>query len=399
MNSKQLFFLIIIPFFFSCNQKASNPIDELKSIGKRMKENNCIEYSYKIEKYRSYSGQAPTRNGKIYFEKNLEDSIIGMNFYNKQAPFVTFYGGDCHVTMRKADSTAHRAPLVHFKNGHGVSLPFLEMSYCAIQLFLSKPDIELQIDSLVKNDTIFNNQACTYYSFWANEKFIDTHKAFDKYNKKVELIINNNSLPLYYSQYKPIMRNKNLDYHFTEAFFSNYSLESKYSSSLFRMENIPEYYTWDMYKSVRKTLANGQAAPDWTLPQLDGDSITLSDLKGKYVLLDFWFIGCGACIKSIPTLNEIQNSYRKHNLEVIGISTDLKNPEKIKEYCAKRGMLYRNLFNGNSISKKYKINAAPIFYLIDKKGTIVYTQIGHDSKKLKENIAKQLNKTAPNRGS
>jgi thioredoxin-related protein len=60
-------------------------------------------------------------------------------------------------------------------------------------------------------------------------------------------------------------------------------------------------------------------------------------------------------------------------------------------------MNYKNVWNSNSISEEYNVNAAPTFVLIDKEGKIIYTQIGHDSQKLKGNIAKYLNKTPPNK--
>ncbi|MDB4335129.1 TlpA family protein disulfide reductase, partial [bacterium] len=144
------------------------------------------------------------------------------------------------------------------------------------------------------------------------------------------------------------------------------------------MENIPDYFDWNKMKSMSKTLPKNERAPVWTLPDLEGDSLKLKDLLGKYVLLDFWFIGCGPCNLSIPTLNQIHNKYIDKNLVVIGINCHSKDVIKVKEYCQNRAMEYKNLWKGETIKDSYKINAAPIFYLIDKEGDIVYSQIGHD---------------------
>lgn len=398
MNFKYFYFLFLSLFILSCNQEKKSPLEELKLIGANMNSSKSIEYSFIIEKYRSYSGQGPSRKGKMLFVKNVKDTIIGMNFYYSQEPYDIFYNGVYKVTLNKSDSTAFKTKLNKSDGKHVNSFPGLEMSYCAVQLFLTNPHLESQIDSLIRRDTIIDNQACSYFSFSANEKFIDTHKTFDKYSKKIELIFRKSNLvPIYYSQNKRIPRRNSYDYIFTEAFFSNYSFKNKYSTSKFKMEAIPEYYTWDMYKNRHKVIAVGQSAPNWTLPRVSGDSLTLSNLRGKFVLLDFWFVGCGACVMSIPTLNEIQEIYKRNELEVIGINTDKINVEIIANYCSRRDMNYKNVWNSNSISEEYNVHAAPTFILIDKQGEIVYTQIGHDSEKLKGNIAKHLNKTPPNK--
>jgi hypothetical protein len=311
MNFKYIYILFLSLFILSCNHEKKSPLEELKLIGNYMNSNKSIEYSFIIKKYRSYSGQGPSRKGRMLFVENVKDSIIGMNFYYSQEPFDIFYNGDYKVTLNKSDSTAFKTTLNKSNGKHVNSFPGLEMSYCAIQLFLTKPHLESQIDSLVRRDTVIDNKACSYFSFSANEKFIDTHKTFDKYSKKVELIFQKSNLvPIYYSQNKRIPRQNSCDFIFTEAFFSNYSFKNEYSTSKFEMEAIPEYYTWDMYKNRHKVIAVGQPAPNWTLPQISGDSLSLSNLRGKFVLLDFWFVGCGACVMSIPTLNEIQENYK-----------------------------------------------------------------------------------------
>jgi len=58
-------------------------------------------------------------------------------------------------------------------------------------------------------------------------------------------------------------------------------------------------------------------------------------------------------------------------------------------------MKYTNVWNGDLITKNYNVDAAPIFYLLDKEGNIVYRQIGHDEVKLKQNIEKIIAKTHP----
>ena len=191
------------------------------------------------------------------------------------------------------------------------------------------------------------------------------------------------NLPLKYSQ-----KSKS---HYNEATFTNYSLDKKYPNDKFLIENVPSYYQWDKLMKNMTILSNNVKAPDWELPLLDSNVISLSSFKGKFVLLDFWFIGCGACVESIPILNELQKKHEKEDFEIIGVNCFSNNIEKIKEYCSTQGMNYKNIWNGEKICDDYKVKAAPVFYLIDKEGKIVYSQIGHDEQELKRNIEELIN--------
>ena len=167
-----------------------------------------------------------------------------------------------------------------------------------------------------------------------------------------------------------------------EAWFSDYSFDDKYSDKDFSIESVPEYYKWDKFKSRLKVIPSGSFAPDWTLPSVTGDSLSLSNLRGQFVLLDFWYIGCGACFQSIPVLNELASSYPDNKLKVIGVNCFSKDKNNIRAYCSKHEMNFTNVWKGDEISNKYKINAAPIFYLIDSAGRIAYSQVGHDPLRL-----------------
>ncbi len=206
---------------------------------------------------------------------------------------------------------------------------------------------------------------------------------------KVKLLVRKSDLfPLFFSQYVPLPRKTHTDYHDYKVWFSDYTTDNKYPDSMFSIENIPEYYSWD--NRFMRILTSGTTAPDWKLPSVNRnrDTIKLSELRGKYVLLDFWFIGCGACIESIPTLNSLQKKYGNIGLKVIGINCYNDHKGKIEQYCKDRDMKYPNVWKGDEIVDKYKITGAPIFYFINKDGEIVYSQIGHNSDKLTNAVKK-----------
>lgn len=148
---KTLIFIGIVVFFInaSCNQSPTSPVEELKLIGIEMQKHAHVKYSYILDTYRSYSGQSPTREGVMYFKEDKSDTIIGMKFRVKEREYESFYDGKFNYTMMKADSSIFKKPLVDFHKNGGTVYPTLELSYCAVKLFLFNPNIENEIDSLV----------------------------------------------------------------------------------------------------------------------------------------------------------------------------------------------------------------------------------------------------------
>jgi len=95
------------------------------------------------------------------------------------------------------------------------------------------------------------------------------------------------------------------------------------------------------------TVASGNACPanakpaklDFTLKDVNGADVKLSDYKGKVILLDFWATWCGPCKIEIPWFVELQNKYGKDGLQAIGISVD-DTVEKLKPYVLDLKMNY-----------------------------------------------------------
>ena len=394
MNRIKLLYFFLVPLFIfvGCSDKHSKPVELLQQTGEKMAQNPHVEYSYLIKWYRSYAGDTSESRGTIYFAQNPNDTVFGLKFYNKSLHHKSLneskYGGRYLILLNYRDSSAFKKPFCDFSNGHMTVYPYVEYSYGAIQKFLNDTALYSDIDSLKFNEYSKKGKKYLSFDFWTHKRIVDTYKVGQKRRVKVKLIIRRSDfLPVFYSQYEPLKRN---DYHYVKAFFNNYAFDKGYPDSLFTLESVPSYFKWDKYKRFLKLLPVGTLAPDWTLPGVSGDSVTLSSLRGKFVLLDFWFIGCGSCIESIPVLNELQKQYDDIEFKVIGINCFNNNEEKIKRYCNNLNMNYKNVRNGDAITGAYRIKGAPMFYLIDKKGKIVYTQVGHDSKKLSKAVAEAL---------
>jgi thiol-disulfide isomerase/thioredoxin len=122
---------------------------------------------------------------------------------------------------------------------------------------------------------------------------------------------------------------------------------------------------------------DGKKAPDFTLLNVAGEKVSLSDYKGKVVILDFWATWCGPCRRGIPDLISIQNDY-KDDVVVIGISLDRDNtiarvPSFVKSMKINYPIVY---FNDKVINDFGGVSAIPTTFIIDQKGNIVHKMIG-----------------------
>lgn len=125
-------------------------------------------------------------------------------------------------------------------------------------------------------------------------------------------------------------------------------------------------------------LEEGTPAPNFTLNDINGKPLSLSDLKGKWVILDFWGSWCPWCIKGFPALKEAYKEYGG-KVEVLGI--DCRDSEDVwKEAVKKYELPWLQVYNPNDsdLTKRYGIKGYPTKFIIDPKGKIANITIGED---------------------
>lgn len=133
-----------------------------------------------------------------------------------------------------------------------------------------------------------------------------------------------------------------------------------------------------------------KAAPDFSLEDINGKVVKLSDFKNKIVIIDFWATWCPPCRKGIPDLIELQNDYKK-DLVIIGISLDRETKKDVPGFVKNYGINYPIVYGNQEVSQKYGgIQAIPTSFIIDKKGYIVETYVGLVPKSNYETIIKQI---------
>jgi thiol-disulfide isomerase/thioredoxin len=127
-------------------------------------------------------------------------------------------------------------------------------------------------------------------------------------------------------------------------------------------------------------------APDFTLKTFDGQEITLSQLKGKVVLLDFWATWCTPCRESIPHLIQLYKNYRESGFELIGMNVDRGDLEVVRRYIQSMDIPYPIVTTPEEVVRAYRVTGIPATFLIDKEGKIQEKMVGFN-----RTIAKHLN--------
>jgi peroxiredoxin len=121
----------------------------------------------------------------------------------------------------------------------------------------------------------------------------------------------------------------------------------------------------------------GTTAPDWTLYDANGKKVSLSQLKGKVVLLDFYFIGCSGCMASIKPLNAIYEKYKNNNLVIASI-TERDSKKAVLDFEKRYRINYTGYINAAEVVRSYHVTTFPTFYFIDKEGKIGNVFVGYD---------------------
>jgi len=193
---------------------------------------------------------------------------------------------------------------------------------------------------------------------------------------------------------------KDLDYNFFTSHPQTYVTANmlRYYVSSLTLDSLQMYYD-RLGKKLQQTndgkdLANqiqklrggspGSMAKNFTTTDINGNKLSLSDFKGKYVLLDFWASWCVPCRASNPHLKELYTKYHDKGIEFIGISDDDSKPEAWHKAVEKDGLTWRQVLRGfdmeklmknepnpRDISEKYGISSLPTKILIDRSGKII----------------------------
>jgi thiol-disulfide isomerase/thioredoxin len=133
-------------------------------------------------------------------------------------------------------------------------------------------------------------------------------------------------------------------------------------------------------------------APGFTLADLNGDSVSLSALRGKVVILDFWATWCGPCRRAMPLLDKFYTDNRPKNVVVYGVDVFERGGkrDKVKPFVQQGGFHFPILYGTDDVAADYGVQAIPTLVMIDPQGKIAYRHLGY-SPTLPEELTWQVN--------
>ncbi len=115
----------------------------------------------------------------------------------------------------------------------------------------------------------------------------------------------------------------------------------------------------------------GTEAIEFTLPDLDGKPVRLSDFRGKVVFLNFWATWCKPCEDEIPSMQILYESLKDQPFEIVAVSVDTEGPDVVKKFVKEYGITFTVLHDRKGkVKEEYKTTGVPETFIIDQNGVI-----------------------------
>jgi peroxiredoxin len=325
------------------------------------------------------------------FKKVPSDTVYGWVFrarhsFNGRPGADCLYNGECFFDLRNGDSSGLEIPTdkygTYIKNYLLNSQLYAPFEPEHNDLFPAKDDYNNadNIFRLIGRETV-SGFACFHISETRNSQV--KHGRVTTLKTVVDLWINiEDSIPIQYTRYEQYRRNADTMAYFERSGLESYSLNVSIDTSLLSRRSIPAFCRLREYspQPQKPLLAVGTEAPDWNLPTAGQDSIRLTKLRGRVVLIDFFYMACSACMDAMPTLHQLHEKYSHQGLTIIGFDSFDKRDKRLLNFIQTRQIPYSVVLNGSQYDDQYHVSGYPTFYLIDKNGKIAYAQAGYSER-------------------
>ena len=129
--------------------------------------------------------------------------------------------------------------------------------------------------------------------------------------------------------------------------------------------------------SNQVAIESGIPAPDFTFPGLDGKMVSLSDYKGKVVLVNIWATWCPPCVDEMPSMEKLYRKFKGENFEILAVSIDEPGPKAVAPFMEKTRLTFPALIDSKgAIKPVYRISGIPESFIIDKHGILIKKIVG-----------------------
>lgn len=124
-------------------------------------------------------------------------------------------------------------------------------------------------------------------------------------------------------------------------------------------------------------IAVGLPAPDFTFPGMDGKMVSLSDFRGKVVLVNIWATWCRSCVDEMPSMEKLYQKLKGEDFEILAVSIDSLGEKVVAPFMKKYKLTFPALIDSaGAIRMGYRTTGVPESFIIDKDGILVKKIIG-----------------------
>ena len=124
-----------------------------------------------------------------------------------------------------------------------------------------------------------------------------------------------------------------------------------------------------------KPMDDAPIAVDFTLQATDKTTFSLSDYKGKFVLVNFWAHWCGPCVKEFPAMENLYQSLKQDNFEIVAIHVGPAQG-RVKPFLEKQQVNFKVVVDPSMSVRGWDVPALPVTYLVSPEGKLIYKAIG-----------------------
>lgn len=378
---KYLMLIVLVNLTFraySQNAASDQPraVSVLQEISDKL--NGLTTFSYDIKRELNYASENyhNISEWSCYFSFDPAGTTVGFKYQVSTPTAFYLFNGTEEFELNKRDKTIriNDSPKIEDFN----STSFLYNSLVTLRNALPLIVADRSSDKTME-DTVFNNKPCETVVINIGKRRIQgMGEGFDRMETKNNFIYKitidkASRLPV------EVLQGNDLNSDFIKTNFTNINFtpnqpaETSWYYSTYTKEYKPAENA-----AVRSLSPIGAAAPDWKLTTFnDNKQVSLSNLKGKVVLLDFWIKNCGPCIESVPHLNDLQRAFMEADFALVSINSyDAK--EDVAIFFDNHKIKYPVMLNGKSVAESYGVSAFPTLFIVDKSGKIIYSQVGFD---------------------
>lgn len=135
-------------------------------------------------------------------------------------------------------------------------------------------------------------------------------------------------------------------------------------------------------------IAEGQRAPDFTLSDLEGNSVSLSDVRGKVVMLNFWSAACPPCREEMPGMQRVFDDLAEQGFTILAVNVnDL--PLITRNFLQQNGYTFPVLMDDGKVGRLYEVQYIPKTILLDREGIIRHVRVGPITEEELRTLAQQ----------